>query len=218
MLEANLYNIGGEQIGKVPLLAEIFGLKINSYLLHEAVVRYLANQRKGTASTKNRGEVSGGGRKPWRQKGTGRARAGSIRSPLWRHGGVAFGPRPRSYYIAWPKQKVRQAFLQALSAKAQGGEIRVLEKIEINEPKTKELAGIFSKFKLPENSLVVINQREGSPLGEAEGKLLRAARNLPWVKVCTCAQLNVYNVLDSQELIFTPQSLEALEKKNVRSV
>ncbi len=206
MLEANLYNIEGQEIGKVALSELVFGLKINKHLLHEAVKRYLANQRSGSASTKTRAEVRGGGRKPWKQKGTGRARAGSIRSPLWRHGGVAFGPRPRSYYINWPKQKVQLALLQALSSKAQDRGIKVLEKLEVAEAKTKQLAALLVKIKILDKSLIVVNQREE--------KLFRAAKNLNWLTICTPDQLNVYNVLDSSELIFTPQSLEFLEKKN----
>ncbi len=142
-MDTNLYDSKGEEKGKIDLPV-IFSQKVNTALLYEVVSAYLSNQRKGCASTKTRGEISGGGRKPWRQKGTGRARAGSIRSPLWRHGGVVFGPKPRDYSVKLPRKKIRKALGQALSAKA--GLVKVIENLEFKEVKTKSAVGILKNW------------------------------------------------------------------------
>ena len=144
-MEANIYNIKGEKTGALELPESIFNAKINVSLMHEVATWYLANRRQGTHSAKTRAEVSGSGKKPWKQKGTGRARAGSIRSPLWRHGGVIFAKKPREFSYLMPKKKVRLALLSALSSKAKDCSIMVLDGLIIDTPKTKSISGIIKK-------------------------------------------------------------------------
>lgn len=203
MPEVNLYNSKGENIGKVPLAADIFGGKINQALLHEAVVMYLANKRKGTACTKTKGEVSGGGVKPWKQKGTGRARAGSIRSPLWRHGGTTFGPKPRDYKYSMPDKKKKIALKSALKAKLQDQKVIVLDSIEINEPKTRVIDKIFTKLNANVKTLLVVKN--------IDEKLKRSSRNIPYLKVALASGLNAYDVLNCNNLIIVKEAIESLE-------
>ena len=146
MPKVAVYDMEGRQVGEIDLNEEVFGVEVNQALLHQAIVMYEANKRQGTSSTKTRGEVRGGGRKPWRQKGTGRARHGSIRSPQWRGGGVVFGPRPREWRQAMPKKARRAALRSALSAKVASGDLVVLDKLEIPEPKTQHMAQVLKAF------------------------------------------------------------------------
>jgi large subunit ribosomal protein L4 len=186
------------------LKSEIFGVKTRPHLLHAAVVMQLANRRGGNAATKSKGFVRGGGKKPWRQKGTGRARAGSIRSPLWVGGGTIFGPQPRDYSYRMPKKARREALLSALSLKNNDRKIVVIDKLELAEAKTKLMARALSDLKVS-SALIVIAQ--------ADEKVERSARNLPNVKVLRAEGLNVYDLVRYEHLILTEAALKLIEEK-----
>jgi large subunit ribosomal protein L4 len=186
------------------LKEEIFGAKTRPHLLHQAVVMQLANRRAGTASTKSKGFVSGGGKKPWRQKGTGRARAGSIRSPIWVGGGTTFGPQPRDYSYRMPKKARREALLSALSLKNRDGRIIVVDRFELEEPKTKLMVKALMDLNV-QSALIVI--------AEPDERIERAARNLPKVKVLRVEGLNVYDLMRYEHLILTDSALKALEER-----
>ena len=203
MPEVNLYNSKGESVGKVQFTDAIFGGKVNRTLLHEAMVMYMANTRQGTACTKTKGEVSGGGAKPWKQKGTGRARAGSIRSPLWRHGGTIFGPRPRDYKYSMPDKKKKMALKSALKAKLQDQKVIVLDSLEISEPKTRVIDKIFTKLNAKTKTLLVVKN--------IDEKLKRSSRNVPYLKVSSAGVLNAYDVLNCDELVIVREAIELLE-------
>lgn len=198
-----LYNMAGERVGDMELSERVFGAPVNVPLLHQAVRSYLDNQRQGTASTKTRGEVSGGGRKPWRQKGTGRARQGSIRSPLWVGGGVVFGPKPRDYGWRLPKKARRGALRAALSAKVRDGELVVLDRLEI-EPKTREMAALLRRLGIAGKALVVT--ADGDP------NVVRAARNLPGVRTQRADSLNVYEVVSQGRIVLPRRAVEVIEE------
>jgi len=183
---------------------EVFGVKARPHLLHQVVTMQLNNRRAGTASTKTRGVVRGSGRKPWRQKGTGRARAGSIRSPLWNGGGTTFGPQPRDYSYRLPKKARREALLSALSVKNSDGKIVVVEKLELAEAKTKLMRKMLEELQI-KTVLIVIPQ--------SDEKLERSAKNLPTVKVLRAEGLNVYDLLRYEHLILTEESLRLLEER-----
>jgi large subunit ribosomal protein L4 len=182
----------------------IFGVKSRPHLLHQTVVMQLANRRAGSASTKSKGLVRGGGKKPWRQKGTGRARAGSIRSPLWVGGGTVFGPQPRDYSYRMPRTARREALLSALSTKKREDKLIVVDKIELDRPKTKQMVEALAALKV-ESALIVIPR--------ADANIERAARNLPRVKVLRVEGLNVYDLLRYEHLILTESALKALEER-----
>ncbi|MFH1783943.1 MAG: 50S ribosomal protein L4 [bacterium] len=203
MPEVNLYNIKGENLGKVKLEDAIFAPKVNKDLLHEAVTMYLANKRKGLASTKTRGEVSGGGAKPWKQKGTGRARAGSNRSPIWRHGGTTFGPKPRDYSYTMPKKKKKLALKGALSAKLKDKGIVVLESLDMVEPKTKFMYRVLDKLHATDRALLVVT--------EVTDSIRRFSQNIKALRVCTVKTLNAYDVLDSHKIIIARDAVQSLE-------
>ncbi len=203
---AKVYNQEGKEVAELELNKAIFGLPWNNDLVHQAVRTYMANQRQVIASTKTRAEVSGGGRKPWRQKGTGRARHGSIRSPLWVGGGVTFGPTSeRNFKLKINKKMARKAFLTALSAKAKDNEILFLDDLKIASVKTKEMAKIMANFPQVKKGLVV--------LSENNNILKNASRNLPKLDVVNINNLNIFNVLKYQYLIFTKSAVEYLNKK-----
>jgi large subunit ribosomal protein L4 len=188
-----------------PTLNEaIFGAKTRPHLLHQAVVMQLANRRAGSAATKTKGFVSGGGKKPWRQKGTGRARAGSIRSPIWVGGGTTFGPQPRDYSYRMPRTARREALLSALSLKNREGKIIVVDKFELDEIKTKLMVKALAELKV-DSALVVIPQ--------SDIKIERSARNLPKIKVLRVEGLNVYDLLRYEHLILTEGALKRLEER-----
>ncbi len=199
-----LFSAARERVGEFEVSGAIFGREGDESLLHEAVRMQLARRRRGTASTKTRGFISGGGRKPWRQKGTGRARAGSTRSPLWRHGGTIFGPHPRDYSYKIPKKAWRQALCLALSDRARDGKVMVVESLELTEPKTKA-ADAFLKGLGLTHALIV--------LGQEDGKFLRAARNLAAHKVLPVAGLNVYDVLNYDEILMTAKVAREIEQR-----
>lgn len=204
--------VSGAVKGQVELPEEWFNRSGPKSLLWEAVRCYLANQRQGTASTKTRGEVSGTGRKPWPQKHTGRARHGSRRSPIWRGGGIAWGPKPRDYSYELPKKVRRYALALALTARAKGNGIRVLEDFELAEPKTRELLKILDKVVQPREA----NTRVLLLVANPSENLLLASRNLAWLRVMPAAQVNAYAVLNHQLVIFTEKGLESF--LNVREV
>lgn len=204
MPKVALYNMQGQQIGEVELSDSVFGVEVKPEVMHQVVVNYLANQRVGTASTKTRGEVRGGGRKPWRQKGTGRARHGSIRSPLWRKGGIVFGPKPRSYKYTLPKKLKRLALKSALSAKVRDNEIIVVDKLTMDVPKTKEMVKILTNLNANTKSLIVLD----SP----DINVVKSARNIPGVTTTTANTLNVYDILNHEKLIMTMDAVKRVEE------
>jgi len=194
----------GKQSGTLELSPEVFGVEIKGPLLHQAVVRELADRRVGTHDTKGRSEVSGGGRKPWKQKGTGRARQGSIRATQWKGGGKPFGPTPRSYEQAMPRQMRREALREAVASTIAGASLRVVESVSA-DGKTKGLVSSLAQLGLqPVSTLVVV-----ATLGEP---LLRAARNVPWLTVETPTQVSVYQVLHARQVVFERAALKALEE------
>jgi len=180
---------------------EVFGHKLNRDLIWEVVRAYLYNQRQGKASTKTRAEVSGGGRKPWRQKGTGRARQGSIRSPLWRGGGVVFGPRPREFQLKMPKRKKRLALLQSLSHMYQEQRIKIIDGIDLPQPKTRLLFDLIKSLDLADKKVLIVVPRK-------DPELSLAARNIPNIEVEQVDGLNTYQVLNHDYLLFTHEAIE----------
>lgn len=200
MPKVTLYTQDGTASGDVQLNEEVFGIEPNEHVLHEAVLMQRASQRQGTHAVKNRGQVRGGGKKPWRQKGTGRARHGSIRSPIWVGGGVVFGPTPRSYKYQLPKKVRRLAIKSALSTKVQEENVVVLEDIQFDQPKTKEVVNLLKALNVDEKALFVV--------AETDENLLRSANNLQHVKVITVEQLNVLDVLSHDKLILTKDAAE----------
>jgi len=189
----DVLDLNKKKVGSVQLNDAVFGAEPHRYLVHAAVVMQQACERQGTASTLRRGEVSGSGRKPWKQKHTGRARAGSIRSPVWRHGGTVFGPKPRSYAYRIPKQQYRTAMQSALSARAADGGLVVVSDLSISQPKTRLLAKALVDLGLTSTILIVVREK-GTDLD-------RAARNLPGVKLVTPEQLNVYDLLRYRAIV-----------------
>ncbi len=199
-----LYNMKGEQVGEIDLREEIFGIQVNESVLHDTVVNILANRRIGTHAAKTRAEVSGGGRKPFRQKGTGRARAGSNRSPLWRKGGVIFPPQPRSYRYTLPKKVKKLALKSALTSKVQKGNIIVLDQLTMAEPKTKEFAGMLNSLKVNDKALVVT--------ADVDNVIVKSSRNIPGVTPTHASSLNVYDVLAHEKLIMTRDAVAKVEE------
>jgi large subunit ribosomal protein L4 len=185
-------------------LPAVFGEEVRSHLLHSAVVNQLANRRAGTAATKTKGLVSGGGVKPFKQKGTGRARAGSTRSPLWRHGGTVFGPMPRDYSYSMPKKEKRAALAAALSSKVGENRMVLLDKLELAEPRTKQMSELLKTLGVAESALVLIN---------AENKnVALASRNMPNIKVLRMENINVYDLLKYRYLITTQDALTTMQE------
>ena len=203
MPKTTLYDINANQIGEIELSDNVFGAQINENALHTMVVNYLANQRQGTQSTKTRTEVSGGGRKPWRQKGTGRARQGSIRAPQWTGGGVALGPKPRSYRFSINKKLRRVAMKSALTSKVVENNIIVIENLDMQSFKTKEFAQILAKFNV-DNALVVT--------AEKNENVVRSSRNIPGVKSTLVTTLNVYDILKYNKFIVTKDAVAKIEE------
>ena len=194
----------GKQAGSLELRADVFGVEIKRPLLHQAVVRELADRRVGTHDTKGRSEVSGGGKKPWKQKGTGRARQGSTRATQWKGGGKPFGPTPRSYDKAMPRQMRREALREAVAAALAGGTLKVVESVSA-DGKTKALVSALGQLGLAPISTVVVV----ATLGET---LLRSARNVPWLTVETPGQVSVYQLLQARQVVFERAALQSLEE------
>jgi large subunit ribosomal protein L4 len=204
-MEVKVYNQDAQEVGSVELKPEVFGVEPNESVVHQYVVNYLARQRQGNAATKTRRHVRGGGRKPWRQKGTGRARAGTIRSPLWRGGGTIFGPHPRSYGSKMPKSMKRIALKSIFSDKARSERIKVLDAIKLSEIKTKEVISILGRFDLEGKKCLVLD--EG--LNES---LQLSCRNLQKVKYCRAALANGYDLLHADYVVLTKAGLEKVHE------
>jgi large subunit ribosomal protein L4 len=206
MIQLPLYDKQGERVSTVEIDPALFGGKIQRALLHDVIVNYEANRRVGTHSTKTRGEVEGSTRKPWKQKHTGRARAGTVRSPLWRHGGVIFGPRPRDYSYEMPRKMKRAALDSALLGKFQDNEALVIEGLDAPEkPSTKTFARLFDKMGLERTALVGIKA--------PDARLHLSLRNLPRVRLAPVGDLNAYDVLKHKHLVLTREALETLVAK-----
>ncbi len=204
MPTAVLYNMQGAKIGDVKLSKAIFGAEVNKTVLHDSVVNYLANQRQGTQSTKTRTEVAGGGKKPFRQKGTGHARQGSTRAPQWIKGGVALGPKPRDYSYSLNKKVKKLAMVSALSAKAKDGSVMVIDKIAMDEIKTKAVADMLKAMEVSSKALIVTN--------DMEKNVYLSARNIEGVKTSYVGMLNVYDVLNHEKFIVSQDAIAKLEE------
>ena len=204
MPEIKVLNMAGENVGTMTLSDAVFAADINGAVLHAAVVRYLGNQRQGTQSTLTRTEVSGGGRKPWKQKGTGRARQGSTRSPQWTHGGVALGPKPRLYKTKLNKKVRRTAMISALSSKVASGDMIVLDKIETSEFKTKIMVKMLSAVGAKKKTLVVLD--------ENDLKVRESLSNIPGVKVALYNTINVYDILNCDSFIVAKGAAEKIQE------
>lgn len=204
MATVSTYDMTGKQTGTMELADAVFGITPNATVLHSAVVNYLANQRQGTQSTLTRSEVRGGGRKPWRQKGTGHARQGSTRAPQWTHGGIALGPKPRSYTYVLPKKVRRLALKSAFSSKVLAGEMMVLDALTMEEIKTKTVATMLGALNAGKKVLIV--------LPEVDNTVIRSARNIPGVKTAQVNTLNVYDVLNCDTFIVLKDAVAKLEE------
>ena len=204
MPKVALYDITGSQIGDLDLSDDVFGVEVNTHVMYEAVKNYLANQRQGTQSAKTRAEVRGGGRKPWRQKGTGRARQGSIRSPQWVGGGVVFAPKPRDYSYKLPKKIKRLALKSALSSKVEDNEIIVVDSLYLDKPKTKDMIKVLSNLKAGKKTLVVMPERDEN--------VILASRNIPGVKTTYVNTINVYDILNCDSFLITKDAVNKVEE------
>jgi len=204
MPTVDVFNMQGDRVGELELNPLIFDAEVKEHLLFDVVQMLQANRRRGTASTKGRAEVSGGGRKPWRQKGTGRARHGSIRSPIWRGGGVTFGPKPRSYRYLLPKKMRRAALYSALSSKFKEDKLLVLDGLELPEPKTKEVVRLMDNLKVQGKVLLVT--------AEPDANVYKSSRNIPGVTSALARQINVLDILQHDRLILTKDAVAAVEE------
>ena len=204
MPKIDVYDIEGKKVNDVELNEDIFGIIPNEELVHSVIVNYLANQRQGTQSTKTRAEVRGGGKKPWRQKGTGRARQGSIRAPHWVGGGIALGPKPRSYSYKLNKKEKRLAIKSCLSSKVIENELTVVDKIELKEIKTKEVAKMFNNLKLAGKTLIL--------LPEKNEVIQKSARNIEGVKTLSVNTINAYDLVNYNNLVITLDTVKKLEE------
>jgi large subunit ribosomal protein L4 len=202
-MQSPVYNIEGEQVSEAELRDDIFAVPINEGLMHQALVRQLANARLGTHKTKTRGDVRGGGRKPWRQKGTGRARQGSIRSPQWRGGGIVFGPTPRSYRQKMPRKMRRQALRSALSVKAAESQVVLVDSLQMSEPKTRQVLEALQNLGVGTSALILLPQ--------SDEVILRSVRNLPQVRTLVAQYLNVRDLLKFDYIVVPLSSLEVIE-------
>ncbi|MBQ4101415.1 MAG: 50S ribosomal protein L4 [Oscillospiraceae bacterium] len=204
MANVNVMDMAGNKVGTMELNDAIFGIEPNKDVMHAAVVNYLANQRQGTQSTKTRSEVSGGGRKPWRQKGTGNARQGSTRAPQWTHGGIALGPKPRDYRYSLNKKVRRLALLSALSSKAQENELIVLDKLTIDGFSTKTVVNMLKALEADGKTLILLESNEKN--------LINSARNIPGVKTSLVNTLNVYDILNCNRFVMVQGAAKQLEE------
>lgn len=206
MVQCNLYNMEGREIGQLTLANEKWSIDPHVHVMHSALLRQLANRRAGTADTKTRGEVSGGGKKPWKQKGTGRARAGSNRSPLWKKGGVVFGPHPRDFGFELPRKVRRLALQSALSAKVRENKISAVEMMQFDKPKTSKIENFLSalKFSKDDTVLIVISRKDEN--------VILSARNIRGVKVLLAQNLNVHDLLRHEYLLVTKDAISTIEE------
>ncbi len=205
MPEIELKDIHNKIKGSVSLSEAVFGLPVRKDILHASVLNFLANQRQGTHATKTKGLVSGGGKKPWRQKHTGRARAGSIRSPLWRGGGTIFGPQPRDYSYKLPKNVKKKALGEALSAKLSSGEMTVVDAITVEKPRTREVVKILKNLGLEGKSVLIV-------LHEKDVNIMLSSRNIPGVKVARAKDLNPYEILTHERVLATKNALDMISE------
>ena len=206
MENLEIVNLKGEKVGKIPLKAEIFAARISPDSVYQDICRLLASKREGTASTKTRKEVRGGGIKPWRQKGTGRARIGSIRAPHWRGGGVVFGPHQRDFSFSLPKKVIKKAIKSALTDKLKSQGILVVEELKVAKPKTKEVASILKKFKLKEKKVIFLFDKK-------DEDFFKAARNIKGISCKEVKMLNTFDVLFHDLLIFSKAAFASLDKR-----
>ena len=202
MLKTNVYNMSGELVGEIELSEAIFGIEPNASVVHDVVKNHLANCRQGTQSALTRAEVSGGGRKPWRQKGTGRARQGSTRAPQWTHGGIVFAPKPRDYSYTLNKKAKRLALKSVLSAKASEGKIVVIDSIKMEAPKTKDFAAFLAAVNAEKKSLVVT--------AEADMNVVKSGRNIPGCEITFANLINVYDVVNANKLVVDQAALQKI--------
>jgi len=204
MPKVDVYNMQGKKVSDVELSEAVFGIEPNENIVHSALVNYLANQRQGTQSTKTRAEVSGGGKKPWRQKGTGRARQGSIRAPQWIKGGIALGPKPRSYSYRINKKEKQLAIRSLLSAKVLDNELTVVDKLEVEEAKTKVMAKALTDLKVEGKALIILADRNDN--------VLRSSRNIEGVKTIELNTINVFDLLNCNKLVLPLDTVKKLEE------
>jgi large subunit ribosomal protein L4 len=204
MSQVDVLNKENKAVSKIDLPDDIFGVEVKKGLLHDVVRNHLANKRQGNASTKTKGEVRGGGRKPFKQKGTGRARAGSNSSPIWRGGGTIFGPKPRSYSYKLPKKVKWGALSSALSAKVADNEVIVVDAMSVSEPKTKELASILKGIGIESSALIIIPEKDRA--------LELSARNIPHVDVARATELNVYSILSHDKLVIIKDAVDRMKE------
>ena len=228
-----IVNMSGAEVGELTLNDKLFGADVNGAVLHAAVRAYLMNQRQGTQSTLTRTEVSGGGKKPWRQKGTGRARQGSTRAPQWTHGGIALGPKPRDYRLAMNKKAKRVALFSALSDKVANGNLVVVDSIAMETPATKVMVGMFKAFgfeKTYTKTYKTVTMEDGKPvygtatreavkaqsalvvLDSLDTAVIKSCANIPQVKTTQCGTLNVYDILNAEKLVMTVEAVKKLEE------
>lgn len=203
MANVSVYNMEGKEVGKMDLNDAVFGVEINEHLVHMAVVQMLANKRQGTQKAKTRSEVSGGGRKPWRQKGTGHARQGSTRAPQWKGGGVVFAPVPRDYSFKMNKKEKRIALKSVLTSRVQENKMIVLDELKLDEIKTKKFKEVMDNLKV-EKAMVVI--------GEQDANVICSARNLPKVSTAVAENINVYDILKGDTLVITKDAVAKIEE------
>lgn len=203
-----VYSVDGKKLDKLQLDKNIFGSKVNEFVVHESILMYLANKRSGTHSTKTRSDVSGGGVKPWRQKGTGRARSSSIRNPLWKGGGKIFGPHPRDYSYKIPKKMRAEALRNSVNAKLQEENLILVEDIKVDQPKTKKMRAILDKLGAKTSSMLVV--------GVMDKNTALASRNLEAVDLKLASDLNTYDIMSHDKLIVTKDALKQLEKRMLR--
>ena len=204
MANVSVYNMEGKEVGTIELNDAVFGVTVNEHLVHMAVVQQLANNRQGTQKAKTRSEVSGGGRKPWRQKGTGHARQGSTRSPQWTGGGVVFAPVPRDYSFKINKKEKRAALKSALSDKVANGKLVVVDALTFDAPKTKEFAKVMANLNVNDKALVVLNDNNEN--------VVLSARNIPTVKTSLTNTINVYDVVNAKTLVLTQDAVKTIEE------
>lgn len=204
MPKLDIVNVSGQKVDEIELNANVFEAEINEHVLYEAVKNYLANQRQGTQSAKTRAEVRGGGRKPWRQKGTGRARQGSTRSPNWVGGGVVFAPKPRDYSYKIPKKVKRVAMKSALSSKVALNELIVLDELMLEAPKTKEMVNILKNVKAGAKPIIIT--------GDMNANVIKSSSNIPGVQTTHVGRMNVYEILNSDSCIITKEAVKKIEE------
>ena len=204
MAKVTMLNMAGEAVGDIELNDSVFGIEVNEFAVHEVIKNYLANQRQGTQSAKTRGEVRGGGRKPFRQKGTGRGRQGSLTSPSHIGGGVVFAPKPRDYSYSVPKKVKRLAIKSVLTSKVQENEIIVLDSLSFEAPKTKDMVNVLKKIKAAKKAIIVMDEKDEN--------VIKSAANIPGVKTTLVSTMNTYEVLNATSFIVTKEAVKKIEE------